>query len=108
MSLPRIARALVVLALLTVCAYSQSTTGTLLGVVADPTDAANFRCVGVWYIGPPPVGRRCFTTSGGSPFVLTVFGVIPVAQVLQGGLDNILTAGTDYLQQLRRLQAMPV
>jgi hypothetical protein len=70
----------------------------------DPTDATKFSNVGTWYIGQPPVGRRCFTTSGGNVYVLTQFGVIPVNQVVQGGLDNILTSDTDLLQQLRKLQ----
>lgn len=71
----------------------------------NPLTAGNFSNVGTWYIGQPPVGRRCFTTSGGNVFILTQFGVIPVAQVVQGGLDNILTSDTDYLKQLRKIQA---
>lgn len=70
----------------------------------DPTSATEFANVGTWYIGQPPVGRRCFTSSGGSPFVLTTFGVIPVGQVVQGGLDNLLTSSTEYLAQLRKIQ----
>ena len=70
----------------------------------DPSSAANFANVGTWYIGQPPIGRRCFTTSGGNVFVLTQYGVIPVNQVVQGGLDNILTSDTTYLVQLRKLQ----
>lgn len=70
----------------------------------DPSDATKFLNVGTWYIGQPPVGRRCFTTSGGNVYVLTQFGVIPVAQVVQGGLDNILTSDTRLLVQLRKLQ----
>ncbi|GAB3773754.1 hypothetical protein GCM10028796_46740 [Ramlibacter monticola] len=70
----------------------------------DPTNATQFRNVGVWYIGRPPVGRRCMTQSGGNVFVLTVFGVVPVAQVVQGGLDTLLMAGTEFLQQLRKIQ----
>jgi hypothetical protein len=70
----------------------------------DPTDATKFSNVGTWYIGQPPVGRRCFTTTGGNVYVLTQFGVIPVNQVVQGGLDNILTSDTDLLVQLRKLQ----
>jgi len=70
----------------------------------DPTDAAKFANVGVWYIGTPPVGRRCFTSDGGNVYVLTQYGVIPVNQVVQGGLDNILTSDTSLLKQLRKLQ----
>ncbi len=70
----------------------------------DPTAADKFSNAGTWYVGQPPVGRRCFTTSGGNVYVLTQFGVIPVNQIVQGGLDNILTSDTDLLKQLRKLQ----
>lgn len=70
----------------------------------DPSDATKFSNIGTWYIGQPPVGRRCFTTSGGNVYVLTQFGVIPVNQIVQGGLDNILTSDTGLLVQLRKLQ----
>ncbi len=70
----------------------------------DPSDPAEFRAVGTWFIGQPPVGRRCWTVTGGNVYVLTQFGVIPVAQLMQGGLDNILTSSTDLLVQLRKLQ----
>jgi hypothetical protein len=70
----------------------------------DPASATDFAAVGFWYIGQPPIGRRCFTATGGNVFVLTQFGVIPVAQLMQGGLDNILTSGTDFLVQLRKIQ----
>lgn len=70
----------------------------------DPTDAAKFSNVGTWYTGQPPVGRRCWTTSGGNVFVLTQYGVVPVNQLVQGGLDNILTSDTQLLGQLRKLQ----
>lgn len=70
----------------------------------DPTSADDWANNGTWYIGQPPVGRRCFTSSGGNVFVLTQFGVIPVNQIVQGGLDNLLTSNTDYLIQLRKIQ----
>lgn len=75
-------------------------------VGTDPTDANNFQCLGTWYIGQPPVGRRCFTTGGGNVFILTQYGVIPVNQIVQGGLDNLLTSSTQYLVQLRKLQSL--
>lgn len=70
----------------------------------DPTVATEFENAGTWFIGQPPVGRRSFTTSGGNVYVLTQFGVIPVNQIVQGGLDNILTSNTDLLVQLRKIQ----
>lgn len=71
----------------------------------DPTDATKFNNLGTWYIGQPPVGRRCFTTSGGNVYVLTQYGVIPVNQIVQGGLDNLLTSDTELLSQLRKLNS---
>ena len=61
---------------------------------------------GIWYIGQPPVGRRCFTQTGGNIYFLTEFGIIPIAQIVQGGLDNVLMAGTDESKQLRKLQEL--
>jgi hypothetical protein len=72
----------------------------------DPTGTGAFENTGTWYIGQPPVGRRCFTTSGGQIYFLTEFGIIPIAQVVQGGLDNVLMAGTDEVKQLRKLQEL--
>lgn len=71
----------------------------------DPTTAATFSIAGVWYVGQPPVGRRCFTNTGGNVYLLTQYGVVPIAELMQGGLDTILTAGTDLLQQLRKIQS---
>lgn len=71
----------------------------------DPSDAAKFGAIGTWFIGQPPVGRRCFTTGGGNVYVLTTIGVVPVNQVVQGGLDNLLTSDTELLSQLRKLQS---
>jgi hypothetical protein len=71
----------------------------------DPASATDFQNVGVWYIGQPPVGRRSMTTSGGNVYILTQFGVIPVNQIVQGGLDNILTSDTGLLVQLRKIQS---
>lgn len=70
----------------------------------DPTSATDWQCAGIWYIGTPPVGRRCFTVTGGNIYIVTEFGIIPIAQVVQGGLDNVLTADTEQTKQLRKLQ----
>lgn len=70
----------------------------------DPGSATAFAAVGTWYVGQPPIGRRCFTQTGGNVYVLTQFGVIPVAQLMSGGLDNILLSDSDLLVQLRKLQ----
>jgi hypothetical protein len=71
----------------------------------DPTDATKFANIGTWFIGQPPVGRRCFTQSGGNVYILTEFGVIPVNLIVQGGLDNLLTSDTAQISQLRKLQS---
>jgi hypothetical protein len=71
----------------------------------DPGDATKFSAIGTWFIGQPPVGRRSFTTGGGNVYVLTTIGVVPVNQVVQGGLDNLLTSDTALLSQLRKLQS---
>lgn len=70
----------------------------------DPTSAADFRMVGTWYIGQPPTGRRCFTTSGGNVYVLTQLGLMPVSQIVSGGLDTVETSSAGMLQKLRLLQ----
>jgi hypothetical protein len=70
----------------------------------DPTDPSFFSQVGVWFVGQPPVGRRCFTSTGGNIYILTQFGVVPVAQLMSGGLDTVLLADTDLLKQLRKIQ----
>lgn len=72
----------------------------------DPTDAAQFSAVGLWSIGQPPIGRRCFTQSGGNIYFVTDFGIVPISQVVQGGLDTVLMAGTDESKQLRKLQQL--
>lgn len=35
--------------------------------------------------------------------MLTTYGVIPVTQIVQGGLDNILTSSTELMRQLRKI-----
>lgn len=70
----------------------------------DPSSPTGFAQVGIWYIGQPPIGRRCFTQTGGNVYILTQFGVIPTAQLMAGGLDNILLSDSDLLKQLRKLQ----
>jgi hypothetical protein len=49
------------------------------------------------------VGRRCWTHSGGNIFILTAIGVTPIAQLMQGGIDNVLTSSTELLGQLRKI-----
>jgi hypothetical protein len=71
----------------------------------DPTNAANFSNVGVWYVGRSPTGRRCFTTAGGNVMILSSFGVIPLTLLVQGGLDTVETADTESMVQMRKLQS---
>jgi len=70
----------------------------------DPTSATAFRCVGIWFIGQPPIGRRSITVAGGAPYALTSFGLISLGAIVNGGLENILTSNAEQLRQLRLLQ----
>jgi hypothetical protein len=54
----------------------------------DPASAANFRLVGVWFIGRQPIGRRNFCQWGGDVLILTEFGVMAVADFVAGRITN--------------------
>lgn len=73
---------------------------------SDPTNPSAFACAGVWYVGQMPIGRRNFTNTGGNIYIVSQAGVVPVSQIVGGGLDNIMTADTDMLKQLRMLQEL--
>lgn len=60
----------------------------------DPTSAADWRLVGVYYIGEPPRGRRFFTNKGGDLLVLTQNGVVSMASVVTSTQVNTSTADT--------------
>lgn len=50
----------------------------------DPTDLSTFQGKGTWFIGEVPAGRRNATTFGGEVYILSVFGLLPLSQLLQG------------------------
>lgn len=49
----------------------------------DPDTADTFSQIGVWYVGPLPVGRRQVLSTGGEVYILSQFGVMPVSRLLQ-------------------------
>lgn len=72
---------------------------------SDPANASAFSCIGTWFIGQPPVGRRCFTTAGGNVYIITSLGLTPISQIVSGGLDTMLQAADGgMLQKLRMMQ----
>lgn len=52
----------------------------------DPTVATSFSLVGVWYIGPPPAGRRIAGAFGGDLYVLSSYGLLPLSKLITGVL----------------------
>lgn len=56
----------------------------------NPSSAADWALVGVYYIGKP-LGRRCLTRLGGDLLVLCQAGVFPLSQAIQSAtIDNRL------------------
>jgi len=62
----------------------------------DPSDAASFALVGIYYLGAP-VGKRCFVKLGGDLCVLTVGGVFPLSKALISANVNSGGAVTDRI-----------
>lgn len=50
----------------------------------DPNSATDFSQRGVYYIGPPPAGRRIAGSLGGELFLLSTYGLIPITKLLSG------------------------
>ncbi len=50
----------------------------------DPSSASTFDQRGLWYIGPPPAGRRIGGSFGGELFLLSSYGLIPASKLLSG------------------------
>lgn len=48
----------------------------------DPEDDLNWRLTGVYFIGAPVMGRRCFCKAGGDQYILTQQGVVSMSQTL--------------------------
>ena len=56
----------------------------LVYVGTDPDDATTFGLKGVWYIGPPPAGRRIASQYGGDLLIITRKGVERLSRLVVG------------------------
>lgn len=65
----------------------------------DPTSAATFALVGVYFIGPP-IGERFYASYGGDILMLTGDGLIPFSVYLQSATINRSVILTDRIQPL--------
>ena len=70
----------------------------------DPTDASAFSLIGTWFVGQLPTGRRSFTTAGGNVYIITTMGLIPISQIVSGGLDTFNIQAAGQMDKLRMLQ----
>jgi hypothetical protein len=62
-----------------------STGGDVLVYVGmDPDDATTFGLKGVWYIGPPPVGRNIASQNGGDLIIITRKGLERLSRLVVG------------------------
>lgn len=50
----------------------------------DPASATDFVQHGVWFIGPPPVGRRIGGNFGGELNLLSSYGLLPMSALMSG------------------------
>jgi hypothetical protein len=50
----------------------------------DPTSATDFRQVGQWFIGPPPINRRIAGSFGGELYILSSYGIVPLSKLVSG------------------------
>lgn len=63
----------------------------------DPASAATWTAMGVWQIGAP-IGKRCMLKWGGDSLILTLDGLMPMAQSLQSSRLDPRVALTDKIQ----------
>jgi hypothetical protein len=63
----------------------------------DPTTAANWSLIGVYYVGRP-VGLRCAAKYGGDLIILCEQGLLPLSQALQSATINRSSAITLKIQ----------
>lgn len=63
----------------------------------DPASAATWAEMGVWQLGAP-IGRRCMMKWGGDSLILTLDGLMPMAQSLQSSRLDPRVALTDKIQ----------
>lgn len=69
----------------------------------DISDPANFSIIGTWNVGRVPLGRRAVSTIGGNIYLFCSSGLVPLSQLVTGGLDSILSSNTENLVQLRKI-----
>lgn len=63
----------------------------------DPTSAATWALVGVWWLGTP-IGRRCFVKYAGDVLLLTQDGLYPLSRALISDRLDRRTALTEKIQ----------
>lgn len=68
----------------------------------DPEDDQAWKLTGVYYIGAPVAGRRCYCKAGGDQFILTQQGLISMSAVLTSTRVNEQNRriNTDKIQML--------
>lgn len=67
----------------------------------DPSSAATFGLVGIYYAGFLVLGRRPFVTFGGDLLVLSEFGIQPLSYLTRGGQSLLRASSTDYLGKIQ-------
>lgn len=67
---------------------------------SNPDSAETFGLQGVWFVGKPPKGNRCFTQFGGEMFIYSSLGVIPVSKLVNGGVANEYQVSSAKIQPL--------
>jgi hypothetical protein len=55
----------------------------------DPSSAANWKMVGLWYVGRIPKGRRSFDAYGGDVIIVTEFGVQSISDLVSGRIVSM-------------------
>lgn len=56
---------------------------------SDPTTATDWFEHGLWYIGPPPKGRRIAGSFSGELYLLSSYGILPMTKLLSGTLTQL-------------------
>jgi hypothetical protein len=67
----------------------------------DPSAAATFSLVGVWFIGQIPVGRRAYCQFGGDLVLISAEGVYPISYVTRGGAEMLQASSKEYSSKIR-------
>lgn len=55
---------------------------------SDPATATDWFQHGLWYIGPPPAGRRIAGSFSGELYLLSAYGLLPMTKLLSGTLTQ--------------------